>query len=246
VYQQAENTSGNPRAVPTTRKGKQTYNRQLAAASIVFARDGFADTTMSGVAEEAGVSLGGVYRYFTDKDDLFMATIQGLHEQLFESSGHPKHSLGRDPYSAIRDSNAGYLHYYHANSGLMRTFMEAAMREPRFRDFWRYMRNRHIDRFIGAYSKHYGIDDADISHARHLTEAAACMTEQGAYVWFAQSELRTNPIKLEEATNIVTQCWYSLFFGNDPKNPVPAFVCETDLSKRFSWPERGLTPGRAS
>lgn len=226
MYQAADNLSGNTRAVPTTRKGKQTYNRQLAAASTVFSRDGYSDATMSGVAEEAGVSLGGVYRYFTDKDDLFMAAIQGLHEQLYQSSGRTTHNLGHNPYMAIRDSNAGYLHYYHANSGLMRCFMEAAMREPQFRDFWRYMRNRHIDRFIAALRRHYDIHDADISHARHLTEAAACMTEQSAYVWFAQSELRTNPINLEEATNIVTRCWYNLFFGTDPKNPVCVFASE--------------------
>src|SRR5690606_13163514 len=60
---------------PSTAKGRNTRARILSAARQVFGRDGYVGTTMSAVASEADMSLGGLYRYFRDKEDLFAALI---------------------------------------------------------------------------------------------------------------------------------------------------------------------------
>ena len=71
---------------PTTPKGRRTRQTILDAASTVFTKDGYVDARMSDVATEAGLSLGGLYRYFENKEDLFSSVIRDIHEELFRRS----------------------------------------------------------------------------------------------------------------------------------------------------------------
>ncbi len=54
------------------------HERILAAATEAFQTHGYAEVTVSGIAEAAGVSKGGVYRCFSSKEDLFTATVERL------------------------------------------------------------------------------------------------------------------------------------------------------------------------
>jgi AcrR family transcriptional regulator len=47
----------------------------LDEAAGVFAKRGLADTKISDLAEAAGISQGLLYRYFTDKDDVFIGLL---------------------------------------------------------------------------------------------------------------------------------------------------------------------------
>ena len=210
-------------AVPTTPKGKRTREHILAAARRVFARDGFVGATMSNIADEAGISLGGLYRYFTNKEDVFESLISGIHEELFQASGATGQDFRSRPFEALLSANRGYLGCYHANRDVMRTLVEAANVDARFRDFWWKMRDRHIDRFVAALSKQHGIDQIDGRPARLAAEAAACMVEQSAYLWFAHESLHGEPVTVDDAAAIVTRAWYSLFFSQDsPAAPLSA------------------------
>ncbi|MFC4558333.1 TetR/AcrR family transcriptional regulator [Virgibacillus kekensis] len=54
----------------------------LAAASNVFMERGYEHTTMKHVMEAAGVSRGGLYQYFSNKEDLFEAILEeGLNDE---------------------------------------------------------------------------------------------------------------------------------------------------------------------
>ncbi len=54
------------------------------AALKVFARKGMMGTKMSMIAEEAGVSVGLAYRYYSSKDELFLLLVEGLLEDARE------------------------------------------------------------------------------------------------------------------------------------------------------------------
>ncbi|MCG8567103.1 MAG: TetR/AcrR family transcriptional regulator [Desulfobacterales bacterium] len=54
------------------KKLKEDKEREILEAAVkVFARHGFHGAKMAGIAEEAGVSAGTLYNYFTDKEDMF-------------------------------------------------------------------------------------------------------------------------------------------------------------------------------
>ena len=199
-------------AVPTTPKGLRTRAHILVAARRVFARDGYVNTTMSAVKDEASISLGGLYRYFADRDALFEAVVGDIHEELYRASGTTSHDFRSAPFEALLEANRGYLEHYYAHRDTMRAFIEAAGVEPRFREFWWKMRNRHVDRFVDALRTEHGIEEVDGLPARLAAESAACLVEQSAYVWYAHEDMRTDTIPIEEAARVVTRAWYNLFF----------------------------------
>lgn len=56
----------------------------LAAARIVFTREGYAGASMDAVAAEAGASKRTVYQYFADKQELFAATVLDTVDRGYE------------------------------------------------------------------------------------------------------------------------------------------------------------------
>ena len=65
---------------------KQRRASILKAATDVFIEHGYEHTTMKHVMEAAGVSRGGLYQYFSNKEDLFEAILEeGLNESAEQS-----------------------------------------------------------------------------------------------------------------------------------------------------------------
>ncbi|HXX89350.1 MAG TPA: TetR/AcrR family transcriptional regulator [Acidimicrobiales bacterium] len=54
----------------------------MSAAKCVFERDGFLDARISDIADEAGVSYGSFYHYFTSKDEVFREVARAQEAQL--------------------------------------------------------------------------------------------------------------------------------------------------------------------
>lgn len=208
-------------AQPTTPKGLRTRAHLVASGRVVFARDGYVNARMSDVAEEAEISMGGLYRYFANKEDLFAQVIADLHEELYQASTAREHDFATDPYGALVEANRGYLALYREQRHVMRAFIQAAHVEDRFRDFWWHMRDRHVERFVSALRSAYGITEVDGVDATLAAEAVACMVEQSAYVWYAQQELHGSEVDLDEAARTVAHNWFTTFFSSHDQHPVP-------------------------
>ncbi|GAA3303245.1 TetR family transcriptional regulator [Dactylosporangium matsuzakiense] len=68
-----------PDSAPETSRGEQTRKLIVDTAVRLFRDQGYDRTTMRGIAQEAGVSVGNAYYYFPSKDHLvqqFYATVQ--------------------------------------------------------------------------------------------------------------------------------------------------------------------------
>ena len=61
---------------------ERTPQRLIAAARVVFERDGFHDARLADVTKEANVSTGTLYNYFQSKEELFRAVMQGVLDEL--------------------------------------------------------------------------------------------------------------------------------------------------------------------
>ena len=70
-----------------TRKGNQTRSLILEGALALFRERGFEQTTMRGIAEAAGVSLGNAYYYFPSKESLIQAFYGRTYEELRQAAG---------------------------------------------------------------------------------------------------------------------------------------------------------------
>lgn len=198
---------------PTTPKGIRTRAHLVSAGRSVFAKHGYVDARMSDVADEADISMGGLYRYFANKEDLFAQVIADLHEGLYDASRPTEHDFATHPFDALVESNRGYLRLYSEQRDVMRAFIQAAHVEDRFRDFWWKMRTRHIDRFVKALVKDHGITEVNGIDATLIAESVACMVEQSAYVWYAQHQLHGSEVDLDDAARTVAHSWYASFFA---------------------------------
>ena len=74
-------------------------NQILNAATVVFARNGYAGTLMAEVARTAGIGKGTIYEYFKSKDDLFF----GVFEQIMAEAGDQVAATADDCDSSAAD-----------------------------------------------------------------------------------------------------------------------------------------------
>src|SRR2546426_2884768 len=70
-----------------TPRGEHTKALILETALEMFLERGYEETTMRGIAEKAGVSLGNAYYYFRSKEHLIQAFYGRTHEE------HLAHSI---------------------------------------------------------------------------------------------------------------------------------------------------------
>lgn len=207
--------------VPTTTKGQKTRKRLLDAARRVIQRDGFVALRMGDVAAEAKISLGGLYRYFENKDDLFLSLIGDIHKDLYEASRARQHKFREDPLATLRESNEGYLIHYYANRDIMRAFIEATTVDARVCEMWWWMRRRHVDRFVAALKRDFGITEVDGISTRIIADVMASAVEQSAYVWYARESLNDAPVAVKSAAEVLARMWYRAIWGGAEPRPRP-------------------------
>jgi TetR/AcrR family transcriptional repressor of nem operon len=93
-------TRAAPQEEPSTRKGRATRERIVAAAADLMYRHGVAGTSTPAVRDAAGVSSSQIYHYFADKDDLTRAVIAFQSEAILS---HQAPLLARlDSIEALR------------------------------------------------------------------------------------------------------------------------------------------------
>jgi AcrR family transcriptional regulator len=206
-------------AIPSTKKGQKTREHLLSAARKVIEKDGYVALRMQDVAIKADVSLGALYRYFKNKDDLFLSLIGDIHKELYEASRARKHNFHADPLATLRESNEGYLVHYYANRDIMRAFIEATTVDTRVCNMWWWMRQRHVDRFVSALKRDFNIVEVDGIPTRVIAEVLASAVEQSAYVWYAREKLNTSPITVKMAAEVLAGLWYRAIWGDSEPKP---------------------------
>ncbi|HEX6520696.1 MAG TPA: TetR/AcrR family transcriptional regulator [Streptosporangiaceae bacterium] len=85
---------------PSTKKGRATRDRIVAAAADLMYRHGVAGTSIPAVRDAAGVSSSQVYHYFADKDDLTRAVIASQSQAILSNQASSLAKL--DNFDALR------------------------------------------------------------------------------------------------------------------------------------------------
>lgn len=125
-----------PRTKEQNEKIREERRAEILAAAIdLFARDGFADTSVSAVAKAAGVSHGTVFLYFPAKEDLFKAAVleplltwEARFLSTLNSEGTPLERIERFVRQQVMDVAAqeSYIRLVHYVLGLRTRFPDIA------------------------------------------------------------------------------------------------------------------------
>lgn len=70
---------------PQQKRAKAKYDAILEAAIRVLVREGYGDASTVRIAREAGVSVGTVYAYFADKDQIFSTYVDTRIGEILEA-----------------------------------------------------------------------------------------------------------------------------------------------------------------
>ena len=124
-------------------EGKDARATLVAAAARVFAKHGFAGSSMDQIAEEAGFSKGALYWHFEGKSDLFFALIEERFDPLFVEIVGLLESAPADRDVSIEASRA-LLEFFQGEREtilLEQEFWSLAVRDPKLR---RRRAERHV------------------------------------------------------------------------------------------------------
>ncbi|WP_448639379.1 TetR/AcrR family transcriptional regulator [Geodermatophilus sp. URMC 63] len=140
--------SGRPAwAARTVREGRESETRSLllSCAGRVFARLGYARTTVADITDEAEVSRATFYVYFASKDDVFRAVALGVRDRFLAAHELPDVDAD-DPYELAYRSSDAYLRAAVDHRELLTVIEHQGLADQEIAQIWRELRERPLQR----------------------------------------------------------------------------------------------------
>lgn len=128
-----------------TPKSKRRRAELLAAAQLVFEREGYFDTRVADIAAAAGVSHGTFYTYFDSKDDVLHTLIDGVSDELFAAASAPSDGAS-SPLAVLEHGIRTFMHVYRDRADMLRVLDQATASSEEFLAIRTGIRNRFRDR----------------------------------------------------------------------------------------------------
>lgn len=189
---------------PATARGRRSRQALLDAARVIFARDGFSAARITDIADEAGAAHGSFYTYFKSKEEIFLALVGELEDDLRVSgagSGAPKPS---DAYSRILEANRAYLRAYRDHRGIMVVWEQVASLNSEVAELRSQAGQRAVERIERSIRTMQA--DGHVSteiDPRYAAAALTGMVSNFAYRWC----LREEPFTVDEAAHQLSLLW---------------------------------------
>jgi AcrR family transcriptional regulator len=164
-----------------TPRGEETRNALLVAASTLFARDGYHETSVPDIVQAAGVGHGTFYEYFRSRREILLE----LTRQAADNESRLPRLKSRVLGDRIRAEIFWYLSDHVEHLELSKVWHEASNFDPEIAETRRRERARRIGRV------RRGIEAAGVREDIDLDIAAAALTamlEEFAQRWFVEGD----------------------------------------------------------
>ena len=126
---QAQTSGASRGKAPRTPRGERTLRRILDAARDEFGERGFADSSIVGITQRAGVALGTFYTYFDSKEALFQALVRDMSEQVRDHVA-PALKQSADVLDGERRALESFLWFAREHRHVYRIIDEAEFVDP--------------------------------------------------------------------------------------------------------------------
>jgi len=121
------------RSSPKQARGIETRAAILDAAAKLFAAQGYEQTTTHQVAGAAGISVGALYRYFTDKEailgEIYESEVKGLRARILDGFSVVD-VVTKDARDLVRDALERAFAIYAERPALWRVLVEQSRKVP--------------------------------------------------------------------------------------------------------------------
>mgnify|MGYP005984025311 CR=1 FL=1 len=114
-------------------RARRTRADLIAAARVVFERDGYTDSRIVDITALADSSAGTFYTYFDDKEQILKEVLKEAQEEMLHTADFGLGQFDRGPVEALREGLRAYLTFYRDNARLMLLIEQVAGIDPEFR-----------------------------------------------------------------------------------------------------------------
>ncbi len=149
-------------------KTPEQAEKILTVAARLFATQRFHEARMEDIAGEAVVGKGTLYRYFKDKDELYLALLERASDGLSQRLEEQIEGI-EEPRAKLEAVVAALLAYFDENPYLFDLIQHAeAMQRPGTRFPWQQARNHSRDVILAVFEQGkatgaFAIDDPDMA-----------------------------------------------------------------------------------
>jgi AcrR family transcriptional regulator len=194
------------RELPLGKKAARTRLNLLVAAYAVFSEQGYQSTSVSDIAERAGVSLGTFYQYFRDRSEIMTTLVAaGSAEMLRGGPARWDPSRGR---LGLRRVIARFVEGYVASVPFQRVWEEVRHVEPELapfqRDLIRSFTAEVKDSLREAQAA--GIVRTDLDPPE-TARALTAMVDRYCYLTFVFDPPEDGPPAVDDAVDLLTTLW---------------------------------------
>lgn len=134
--QERKNAVSRESVSPSTRRGSETRERIKAATRAVLERTGYRAMRLVDIADEGGVNVSLIYRYFTGKADITREILADLLDEQRRELRTEQVDRA-DAFDAIFHANKTLVSMYRSTPGLMRCLLHFDEEEPEFSKMYR-------------------------------------------------------------------------------------------------------------
>ena len=209
---------------------EETAQVLLASAQQVFGQKGYVRTTVQDIIEGTGLSRGAFYRYFGSTDEIFVAMVTRVVDELIVSSR--EHS-GRTLRERVFGGNLRYLQIFARHRGVMRALFEAAYVNPQIAAIQARMRSAYLRRLRDHLVRQLALGRCQPLDPDAATLALGMMVEGAAQAWVVMGlEPFEQALDLERLCTQVTEIWCrSVYLAPDRPIPEPAAPAASDRQR---------------
>jgi AcrR family transcriptional regulator len=168
----------------TPRERRQRARQRVIASGLKLAKkESFRDVTVDEIARSAGVSRPAFYTHFADKEELLLAAVEEVSEQLYGMADRWWHGVG-PPAERVRRAIDGVVSVYAGEARLLAIAAEVATYDEDVRALWLDI----AERFIEATADHVR-SEQDVGliprtlDPRATAEALFWMAERCCYMY---------------------------------------------------------------
>jgi AcrR family transcriptional regulator len=203
------------RKAPVREKGKRTRARLIKAAERVFVRNGYLETRVADIVNEAGIAHGSFYTYFDSKEVLFREVAAAVVDDMY--SALDTNVVGATPLERIRAANLRYLELYERNAGMIALIEQVATFDEHFLRTRLELRRRFVERIERAIERIYkrGESSVDEIDPHVAANALGGMVDNFAFAWFVLKE----PFDRDVALRTLDAVWMRALGLDEPAPP---------------------------
>lgn len=172
-------------------KALRSRERLLEAARAVFARCGYAGTTVDAIVAEAGLARGSFYTYFESRAHILGTLAARIDREIARNVVAFDRVRGDDPLANLAIANGNYLAVVRELADLYRLVEEVAMHDAGVRAGRLRSHRRHVARVARAIRRWQARGLADPSLDVEVTARALVAMLSGFAQWMY---LRGDPI----------------------------------------------------